>query len=39
MKTIMNIDNLTQIEHLAAFLKGNQQIAYSVPGDKAERFA
>ena len=38
MKTIMNIDNLTQIEHLEAFLEGNQQIAYSVPGDKAERY-
>jgi hypothetical protein len=38
MKTIMNIDNLTQIEHLDAFLVGNQQIAYSVPGDKPERY-
>ena len=38
MKTIMNIDNLTQIEHLKAFLEGSQQIAYSVPGDKPERY-
>ncbi len=34
----MNIDNLTQIEHLKAFLEGSQQIAYSVPGDKPERY-
>ena len=38
MKTIMNIDNLTQIEHLDAFLVGNQQIAYSVPDDKPDRY-
>ena len=34
----MNIDNLTQIEHLKAFLEGSQQIAYSVPGDIPERY-
>ena len=34
----MNIDNLTRIEHLEAFLQGNQQIAYSVPGDKTQRY-
>jgi len=34
----MNIDNLTQIEHLDSFLQGNQQIAYSVPGDKTQRY-
>ena len=39
MKAIMNIDKLTQIEHLEAFLQGNQQIAYSVPGDKSQRYA
>ena len=38
MKTIMNIDNLTQIEHLDSFLQGNQQIAYSVPGNKTQRY-
>ncbi len=38
MKMIMNIDNLTQIEHLESFLQGNQSIAYSIPGNKAERY-
>ena len=38
MKTLMNIDNLTQIEYLEAFLQGNQQIAYAIPGDKTQRY-
>lgn len=38
MKVIMNIDNLTTIEELEGFLQGNQNLAYSVPGNKAERY-
>lgn len=38
MKTLMNIDELTQIEDLETFLQGNQQIAYAIPGDKTQRY-
>ena len=38
MKVVMNIDNLTTIEELEGFLQGNQNLAYSVPGNKAERY-
>jgi len=34
----MNIDSLTTIESLEDFLQGNQSIAYSVLGDKTERY-
>lgn len=38
MRAIMNIENLTSIEALENFLKGNQIVAYSVLGDKAEYY-
>lgn len=38
MKVIMNIDNLTSIEELKGFLEGNQNLAYSVPGNKSEGY-
>jgi len=38
MRTIMNIENLSTIESLENFLQGNQAIAYSVLGDKTERY-
>lgn len=38
MRAIMNIENLTTIESLENFLQGNQVIAYSVLGDKTERY-
>ena len=34
----MNIENLTTIESLDQFLQGNQAIAFSVLGDKTERY-
>lgn len=34
----MNIENLTTVESLENFLQGNQAIAYSVLGDKIERY-
>ena len=34
----MNIENLSTIESLENFLQGSQTIAYSVPGDKTERY-
>ncbi len=38
MRTIMNLENLTTIEALENFLKGNQIVAYSVLGDKTEHY-
>lgn len=38
MRTIMNIDNLASIKSLEDFLQGSQAIAYSVLGDKTERY-
>jgi len=34
----MNIENLTTIEALENFLKGNQIIAYSVLGGKVDKY-
>jgi hypothetical protein len=34
----MNIDNLTTVESLGQFLKGNQTIAFSVLVNKTERY-
>lgn len=34
----MNIENLTTVESLDQFLQGNQAIAFSVLGDKTERY-
>jgi hypothetical protein len=34
----MNSENLTTVESLDQFLQGNQAIAFSVLGDKAERY-
>jgi hypothetical protein len=34
----MNSENLTTVESLAQFLQGNQAIAFSVLGDKTERY-
>ncbi len=38
MRTIMNIESLSTIGSLENFLQGNQSIAYSVLGDKTERY-
>ncbi len=38
MRTIMNIESLSTIGSLENFIQGNQAIAYSVLGDKTERF-
>ena len=38
MKTIMNISNLNEITDLEAFPQGNQNIAYSLPDNKAARY-
>ncbi len=38
MKTIMNIKNLNTIEAIDEFLQGNQAVAFSVLGDKKERY-
>ena len=38
MKTIMNIKNLNTIEAIGEFLQGNQTVAFSVLGDKKERY-
>jgi hypothetical protein len=38
MRAIMNIENLTTVESLDQFLQGNQAIAFSVLGDKTERY-
>jgi len=38
MRTIMNIENLTTIEAVENFLEGNQAVAYSVLGDKAQHY-
>jgi transposase InsO family protein len=38
MKTIMNIDDLKNIEDLGAFLSGSQAIAFIVVSNKAERY-
>ncbi|MCP3674981.1 MAG: hypothetical protein GY829_11005 [Gammaproteobacteria bacterium] len=38
MRTIISIESLTTIKSLENFLQGNQAIAYSVLGDKTERY-
>ncbi len=38
MKAIMTIENLTTIEALENFIQGNQAIAFTVLGDKNERY-
>ena len=38
MKAIMTIENLTTIEDLENFIRGNQAIAFTVLGDKNERY-
>lgn len=38
MKTIMTIKNMRTIEELELFLQGNQLIAFSVLGNKTERY-
>ena len=38
MKAIMNIENLTTIEELERFIQGNQAIAFTVLGDKNQRY-
>ena len=38
MKAIMNIENLTTIEELERFIQGNQAVAFTVLGDKNERY-
>ena len=38
MKAIMNISNLKELTDLEGFLQGNQNIAYSLPDNKAERY-
>jgi hypothetical protein len=34
----MNIENLTTIEELEHFIQGNQALAFTVLGDKNERY-
>jgi hypothetical protein len=38
MKAIMNIENLTTIEEFEHFIQGNQAVAFTVLGDKNERY-
>jgi hypothetical protein len=38
MKAIMNIENLTTIEELERFIQGNQTVAFTVLGDKNQRY-
>ncbi len=38
MRTIMTIKNLDTIEALEAFLQGNQPVAFSILGNKTERY-
>ncbi|WP_430521175.1 hypothetical protein, partial [Aliivibrio sp.] len=38
MKAIMNIENLKNIEDLEQFIQGNQVVAFTVLGDKNERY-
>jgi hypothetical protein len=38
MKAILNIDNLTTIEELERFIQGNQAVAFTVSGDKNQRY-
>ena len=38
MKAIMNIESLTTIEALEGFIQGNQAVAFTVLGDKHERY-
>jgi hypothetical protein len=38
MKAILNIENLTTIEELEHFIQGNQAVAFTVLGDKNERY-
>jgi hypothetical protein len=38
MRAIMNSGSLTTVESLEHFLQGNQAIAFSVLGDKTERY-
>ena len=39
MKTIMNIDKLSKISELEAFLSGSQAVAFSVANGKDESYA
>jgi len=38
MRAIMNLDHINTFEAIKLFLEGNQPIAFSVPGDKQERY-
>jgi hypothetical protein len=38
MKAIMNIESLKTIEDLDSFIQGNQIVAFTVLGDKNERY-
>jgi hypothetical protein len=38
MKAIMNIENLTTIEELECFIQGNHAAAFTVLGDKNQRY-
>jgi len=38
MKALMNIENLTTIEALENFIQGKQAVAFTVLGDKHERY-
>jgi hypothetical protein len=38
IKAIINIENLTTIEELERFIQGNQAVAFTVLGDKNERY-
>ncbi|WP_255418951.1 hypothetical protein [Paraglaciecola sp. MB-3u-78] len=38
MQAIMNIENLTTIEELERFIQGNQAVAFTVLGDKNQRY-
>ena len=38
MQTLMNLDNLTQIDQLAEFLSGTQTVAFSVLSSPAVRY-
>jgi hypothetical protein len=38
MKEIINIENLTNIEELESFIQGNQAEAFTVLGDKNQRY-
>jgi hypothetical protein len=38
MKAIMNIEILTNIEELEHFIQGNQAVAFTVLGNKNQRY-